>query len=174
MDELQWSDVKPCETAWDETRNLPGVYKWYLTGELPNQFEWPAHLTPIRSGDLVYVGKGTNLRTRAKHHKLKTPGSTLRRSFAGLMGMQAQWFGRSANHGLVAADEIVLSNWMANNLSMSFAILGPDQNLSDVENGLLLELKAPLNRDGHTKEQRHTSAMAKALKDNAIGQKGLM
>lgn len=173
MDELQWSDVQPCETAWGSTENLPGVYKWYLTGVLPETFDWSATLKPIEVGDLIYVGKGTNLRTRAKHHKLKTQGSTLRRSLAGLMRMQAEWFGKSANHGLIATDETRLSHWMINNLSMSFAVPSHNSSVSAVEHSLLTACKAPLNRDGFTPEQLHTSARARVLKDNARGQKHL-
>ncbi|WP_416377509.1 GIY-YIG nuclease family protein [Arthrobacter sp. JZ12] len=119
----------------------------------------------------MYVGKGTNLRTRAKHHKLKTQGSTFRRSLAGLMGMQAEWFGSATNHGLIAADEATLTSWMTNNLSMSSPVTRRAEDLSGVEYSLLLQSRVPLNRDGLSAEQLHTSARAKVLKHKARAQK---
>lgn len=61
---------------------------------------------------------------------------------------------------------------MTKNLSMSFAVLTPGLDLRAVEDQLLVGCKAPLNRDGYTREQLHTSVMAGSLKDKAIGQKG--
>lgn len=114
-----WSSPAKCEPAWASTTNQPGVYRWFLGGELPEPFNWPAHLSPLGPGDLIYVGKASNLRTRAKHHKLPTAGSTLRRSLASLMGFPGVWQGRSAHPRIAAEHNARLSEWMTSNLLMS-------------------------------------------------------
>jgi hypothetical protein len=84
---VRWTVPAACDDAWRETPGTPGVYRWFLSGEVPRDFNWPQALTPIVTGDLIYVGKATSLRTRAKHHKLGTAKSTLRRALASLMGL---------------------------------------------------------------------------------------
>lgn len=168
----QWTVIESCEKAWVATPRLSGVYRWFLQGDLPKDFNWPQALTPIRQGDLIYVGRATSLRTRAKHHKLPTSQSTLRRALASLMGLQAEWRGNSAHPGLVREHEMQLTSWMTNNLSMSFVVVSASL-VESTEKSLRASLKPPLNRDGLTPEQRHTSAAAAEMQRNALGVRGL-
>ena len=162
---------EPCENAWTAAPSSPGVYKWFLQGNLPLNFNWPPALAPIRQGDLIYIGRATSLRTRAKHHKLLTSTSTLRRALASLMGMQAEWRGKSAHPGLIQDHEARLTSWMTNNLTMSFVTIDSVSLVGDAEKSLRASLKPPLNRDGLTAEQRHTSSTAAAMQSSAIGER---
>ncbi|WP_430929467.1 GIY-YIG nuclease family protein [Pseudarthrobacter sulfonivorans] len=168
----EWTDIESCEKAWVATPPLSGVYRWFLQGDLPKDFNWPPTLTPIRQGDLIYFGRATSLRTRAKHHKLPTSQSTLRRALASLMGLQAEWRGNSAHPGLVREHEMQLTGWMNNNLSMSFVVVSASL-VESTEKSLRASLKPPLNRDGLTPEQRHTSAAAAEMQRNALGARRL-
>ncbi|WP_442858197.1 GIY-YIG nuclease family protein [Arthrobacter sp. SLBN-100] len=116
----KWTDIESCEKAWAATQTSSGVYKWFLQGDLPKDFNWPPALAPIRQGGLIYIGRAKSLRTRAKHHRLPSSQSTLRRALASLMGLQAEWRGNSAHPGLIREHELQLSSWMTNNLAMSF------------------------------------------------------
>lgn len=167
----EWTTPENCAKAWAATPTIPGVYKWFLRGTLPIDFDWPPVLRPIRQGDLIYIGRSTSLRTRAKHHKLLTSKSTLRRALAALMGMQAEWRGASAHPGLIHDHETRLTSWMTDNLTMSFVTIDP-ASLVGTEKSLRTSLKPPLNRDGLTAEQRHTSSTAAAMQRTAIGAQG--
>jgi hypothetical protein len=164
-----WSSLVPCETAWAATKNQPGVYKWVLGGALPASFNWPDHLSPIGQGDLIYVGKATNLRTRAKHHKLPTSGSTLRRTLASLMGFPGIWQGKAAHPRIGEEHNALLTKWMTDNLLMSFSVLQNNEKLETVEILLRQQSKAPLNKDSMTPEQGHVSEVGKRWKANAVG-----
>ncbi|WP_458109588.1 GIY-YIG nuclease family protein [Arthrobacter sp. R3-55] len=152
-----WSERLPCDTAWASTRNEKGVYRWFLAGALPESSDWPDHLTPIAQGSLIYVGKATNLRTRAKHHKLQTSSSTLRRTLSSLMGFPAVWHGSSAHPRIREVHHALLTRWMTGNLLMSYSPLRDGEVLSSVEDALRRESKAPLNKDGMTAEQLYAS-----------------
>lgn len=167
----KWTDIESCEKAWAATQTSSGVYKWFLQGDLPKDFNWPPALTPIRQGDLIYIGRAKSLRTRAKHHRLPSSQSTLRRALASLMGLQAEWRGNSAHPSLIREHELQLSSWMTNNLAMSFAVV-PASLVETAEKNLRTTLKPPLNRDGLTPEQRHTSATAAEMQKKALGARG--
>lgn len=168
----EWTMPEPCEKAWAATPTRPGVYKWYLQGDLPMDFDWPPPLASISQGDLIYIGRASSLRTRAKHHKLLTSKSTLRRALASLMGMQAEWRGNSAHPGLIQDDEARLTIWMINNLSMSFLAIDSASLVDNTEKSLRVSLRPPLNRDGLSAEQRHTSSAAAAMQRKALGAQG--
>lgn len=163
-----WSDLAECEIAWNATTNDAGVYKWFLGGSLPQPFNWPSHLSPLRQGDLIYVGKATNLRARAKHHKLPTAGSTLRRTLASLIGYPGVWQGKSAHPRIAEKDNALLTEWMTNNLLMSFRVLLDHEPLESAEALLRNQSRAPLNKDSLTPEQQHASAVGKDWKANAV------
>ncbi|NSX35554.1 helix-turn-helix domain-containing protein [Pseudarthrobacter oxydans] len=170
---LDWPIAEPCEKAWAATPTLPGVYKWFLQGNFPSDFDWPPPLASIKPGDLIYIGRATSLRARAKHHKLPTSKSTLRRALAALMGLQAEWQGSSAHPGLIPEHEKTLTNWMTNNLAMSFSPIDSISLTESTEKSLRTSLHPPLNRDGLTPEQEHTTAAAAAMQRNALGARGL-
>ncbi|KIA73424.1 hypothetical protein ANMWB30_23510 [Arthrobacter sp. MWB30] len=163
-----WTTPLPCEAAWASTPKQSGLYKWFLSGEWPPEFMWPPHLTPIVQGDLIYVGKASKLRTRAKHHKAGTATSTLRRTLASLMGFPGIWRGSSAHPGIGEEHNAYLTEWMTSNLLMSFSILESGEVLKNVEEDLRKSCKAPLNKDGLTAEQRHASAIGIAWKADAV------
>lgn len=167
--DLTWTRPECCDQAWGSTHTRSGVYKWFLQGDLPTDFHWPPSLTPLRAGDLLYIGRAKSLRARTKHHKLGTSKSTLRRALASVMGMQAEWSGNSARPGLIHDDEMKLTSWMSNNLYLSFVEIEPIELVEKVEKSLRLTLKPPLNRDRLTPEQLHTSSMASVMQSNALG-----
>ncbi|WP_454810602.1 GIY-YIG nuclease family protein [Paenarthrobacter nitroguajacolicus] len=164
-----WTTPLPCEQAWVSTpkAKVAGVYMWFLAGDLPAQFNWPAHLTQISQGDLIYVGKATNLRTRAKHHKLQTYSSSLQRTLASLMGFPAVWQGKSAHPGLSNDHHATLKEWMTENLKMSFSELVPGEVLAEVEKAVRKACKAPLNKDDETTEQLHVLDVGQNWQANA-------
>lgn len=164
----KWSQPIDCEMAWAATGNQPGLYRWYLGGTLPETFDWPDYLSPMVSGDLLYVGKASNLRTRAKHHRLPTAGSTLRRTLASLMGFQGVWRGKSAHPHIAADQNALLTDWMSHNLLMSFRSLEQNEALDSAEQRLRTDSKAPLNKDAMTAEQQHASKVGKIWNANAI------
>lgn len=172
MDELKWSATAPEAAAWTAMPFAPGLYKVYLTGALPKNVDWPAELVPLKRGDLIYVGKATNLRSRARHHDVQTSKSTFRRSLAALLGLQAQWHGKSAHPRLTDSDEEILSAWMVANLGMSFCVVPKLELIAGLEESMREELSPPLNRDGRTPEQLHVSAVAGVAQRSALRDKG--
>ena len=172
MEDLKWTATAPAKAAWQAMPFAPGLYKLFLTGTLPKDVNWPAELTPLRRGDLLYVGKATNLRSRAKHHAVQTSKSTLRRSLAALLGLQAQWHGKSAHPRLTDADEEILSAWMVANLGMSFCVVEDLEPVAGLEDAMRAELCPPLNRDGRTPEQLHVASVAAIANRNALREKG--
>ncbi len=172
MSELKWTATAPAKAAWQAMPFAPGIYKYFLKGSLPKGIDWPAELAPLKRGDLIYVGRATNLRSRARHHDVQTSKSTFRRSLAALLGLQAQWHGKSAHPRLTDADEEVLSAWMVSNLGLSFALVPEPDRLAELEDALRDELRPPLNRDGLTPEQLHVSAAAAAMQRGALRERG--
>ncbi|MDJ0317920.1 MULTISPECIES: GIY-YIG nuclease family protein [Arthrobacter] len=172
MEDLKFTHTTAIKNAWAAMPFAPGIYKCYLTGAMPKGMSWPAELSPLKRGDLIYVGRATNLRSRARHHNVQTSKSTFRRSLAALLGLQAQWHGKSAHPRLTDADEEVLSNWMVGNLGMSFCVVEDLERLASLEDAMRVELCPPLNRDGSTPVQLHVSAVASAGQRGALRDKG--
>ena len=135
---------------------------------MPEPFNWPDHLSPLSHGDLIYVGKASNLRTRAKHHKLPTAGSTLRRTLASLMGFPGVWQGRSAHPHIAAEHNALLTEWMTSNLLMSFKVVNDHETLESAEKVLRNESRGPMNKDFMTPEQRYTSEVGKLWRATAV------
>lgn len=159
-----WTEPLRANDAWASTPSEAGLYQWFLDGPLPESLNWPSTLDPLRLGNILYVGKATNLRKRAKHHRLPTSGSTLRRTLASLLGWPAVWRGKSAHPGISEVDNAHLTQWMSNNLLMNFRGLGPGEVLKDAEATLRDESRAPLNKDHLTPEQEHASTVGKLWK----------
>lgn len=155
----EWTPPRLAHVAWASTPRLPGLYKWFLNGPLPVGFDWASDLSSIKLGDLIYVGQATNLRTRAKHHRLGTARSTFRRTLSSLCGYPAYWVGKSAHPRLLESDEAALTEWMTNNLLMSYRILDSKGELREAEARLRAKSRAPLNKDSLTPEQKYASAV---------------
>ena len=172
MEDLKWTASAPAKVAWAAMPFAPGLYKCYLTGDMPKNVNWPAELTLLKRGDLIYVGKATNLRSRAKHHGVQTSKSTFRRSLAAILGLQAQWHGRSAHPRLTDTDEELLSAWMVSNLGTSFCVVPDADRVAGLEDAMRAELCPPFNRDGLTPEQLYVSTVAAAAHRNALRDKG--
>ncbi|MBP2412236.1 hypothetical protein JOF48_001035 [Arthrobacter stackebrandtii] len=172
MEALKWTKTAPAKTAWQQMPLGPGIYKYYLTGGLPKNVEWPAELQPLKRGGLIYVGRATNLRSRARHHDTQTSKSTFRRSLAAVLGLQAQWHGRSAHPRLTDTDEELLSVWMASNLGTSFCVFQDTDSMAGIEDAMRAELRPPFNRDGLTPEQLHVSTVTTVANRNALRDKG--
>ena len=77
------------------------------------------------------------------------------------MGYPAVWWGKSAHPRISNADNVLLTQWMTNNLLMSFRILRAEEVLKDAEKALRDESQAPLNKDYMTPEREHASAVGK-------------
>lgn len=172
MVDLKWTKTAPAKTAWQTMPFGPGIYKCFLTGGLPKDVEWPAELRPLKRGDLIYVGRATNLRSRARHHDVQTSKSTFRRSLAAILGLQAQWHGRSAHPRLTDTDEELLSAWMVSNLGTSFCVVSEPDSVASLEDALRAELCPPFNRDGLTPEQLYVSNATTEANRNALRDKG--
>ncbi|WP_368736503.1 GIY-YIG nuclease family protein [Paenarthrobacter aurescens] len=143
------------------TPRKAGVYKWFLTGDLPVPFYWPDHFTPIVRDDLIYIGRANSLPTRAKHHKLQTSKSSLRRTLASLIGLPALWERSSAHPGIDAGHHALLTTWMTGNLAMSFSEIRAGEKLTDVEATLRNQFKAPLNKDNKTRNSAMRPRLAR-------------
>ncbi|WP_154604828.1 MULTISPECIES: GIY-YIG nuclease family protein [Arthrobacter] len=172
MNDLKWTAITPAKTAWQSMPFAPGIYNIYLTGGLPKNVEWPAELKPLKRGDLIYVGRATNLKSRARHHDVQTSKSTFRRSLAAILGLQAQWHGKSAHPRLTDTDEELLSAWMVSNLGTSFCVAPKLELVTDLEDAMRAELCPPFNRDGRTPEQLYVSDAAAAAQRNALRERG--
>ncbi|MGO2540736.1 MAG: GIY-YIG nuclease family protein [Specibacter sp.] len=172
MEDLKWTKTAPAKAAWQAMPFGPGIYKCFLTGGLPKDVEWPPELRPLKRGDLIYVGRATNLRSRARHHDVQTSKSTFRRSLAAILGLQAQWHGRSAHPRLTDTDEELLSAWMVSNLGTSFCVVSEPDSIAGLEDALRAELCPPFNRDGLTPEQSYVSTATTEANRNALRDKG--
>ena len=91
---------------------------------------------------------------------------------AAILGLQAQWHGRSAHPRLTDKDEEILSAWMASNLSTSFSLVKDVDAMAEIEDALRAELCPPFNRDGRTPEQLYVSAATTEANRNALRDKG--
>lgn len=164
-----WTDSLRPNEAWPLTPvGEPGLYRWYLDGPLPVSFDWPSTLIPLEMGDLLYVGKATNLRTRAKHHRLPTSGSALRRTLSSLAGYRAIWRGKSAHPGISRNDDALLTEWMNNNLLLSFLVLNNEEVLDKAEADLRKKSRAPLNKDQMGPEQEHAYSAGNLWRKAAV------
>lgn len=163
-----WSKPEICDAAWQKTPGSSGLYRWFLSGQLPSDFEWPNHLEPLTQGKLLYVGRADNLRKRAKHHRLPTSGSSLRRTLASLLGYPAIWVGKSAHPRISDEHHEKLSQWMSQNLEMSFEVISPGSDLIAEEKVLRKASGAPLNKDGLTESQEYVFSVGKLWLANAM------
>ena len=98
---------------------------------------------------LLYVGIATRLRSRlASNHLRRSGSSTLRRTLAGLLlddeRLRTRWTDRVV---LVDDDEIRLTEWMTDNLRVSWCVQTAPR---DVERAIIQRLRPPLNVDHAT------------------------
>lgn len=129
----------------------PGLYAWWgRFGAVPG-ISGPRH--PSADLQLLYVGIAPNgaasqatLRSRVggDHIRGTTGSSTLRRSLAALLSDQQGWRSRwTTRPVLVNADELRLSEWMAEKLRLTWA---EHPEPWTVEAAVIAELEPPLNQ----------------------------
>ncbi|MYW71650.1 GIY-YIG nuclease family protein [Pseudonocardia sp. SID8383] len=125
--------------------SAPGLYAWWAPPAiLPALPGLPHPVVPDLR--LLYVGLATKLRARlASNHMRRSGSSTLRRTLAGLLldeqEYRTRWTDRVV---LVDDDEARLTEWMAENLRVSWCeYLTP----RDVEPDVIRALQPPLNID---------------------------
>jgi hypothetical protein len=133
----------------DEVRTLapsaPGLYAWWAPPAILPELGGPTRSTTpgLR---LLYVGLATKLRSRLTSNHLRRSGSsTLRRTLAGLLldeqDYRTRWTDRVV---LVDEDEARLTEWMGNNLHVSWC---EHPTPRDVEGDIIQALHPPLNVD---------------------------
>ncbi|WP_164700280.1 GIY-YIG nuclease family protein [Modestobacter sp. KNN46-3] len=141
----------PLAEAAADVPAAPGLYAWWgRFGALPG-ISGPRHETADLQ--LLYVGTAPNgatsqatLRSRVvgDHIRGTTGSSTLRRSLAALLSEQQGWRSRwTTRPVLVNADELRLSEWMAERLQLTWA---EHPEPWTVEAQLIADLEPPLNQ----------------------------
>ncbi|MCZ2804830.1 hypothetical protein O2W18_06955 [Modestobacter sp. VKM Ac-2983] len=139
----------------------PGLYAWWgRFGALPG-ISGPRH--DAADLQLLYVGIAPNgaaskatLRSRVvgDHIRGTTGSSTLRRSLAALLSEQQGWRSRwTTRPVLVNADELRLSEWMAERLQLTWA---EHPEPWTVETRVIAELEPPLNQSDNAAHPLHS------------------
>ena len=150
----------PLDEARAGVPSAPGVYAWWARfGALPG-ISGPRH--DGADLQLLYVGIAPNgaaskatLRSRVvgDHIRGKTGSSTLRRSLAALLSEQQGWRSRwTTRPVLVNADELRLSEWMAERLQLTWA---EHPQPWTVEAQVIAELEPPLNQADNAAHPLH-------------------
>ncbi|MCZ2821061.1 hypothetical protein O2V63_12030 [Modestobacter sp. VKM Ac-2977] len=145
------ADPVDLETARAHVPAAPGLYAWWAPfGALPG-ISGPRH--PTVDAQLLYVGIAPNgaaskatLRSRVvgDHIRGTTGSSTLRRSLAALLSEQQGWQSRwTTRPVLVNADELRLSEWMAERLRLTW-VVHPEPWMEEA--AVIARLEPPLNR----------------------------
>jgi hypothetical protein len=125
-------------------RDRSGVYAWITATEALDSAV-PDNLGPVPIGTVVYVGKANVLRKRAPHHRWTSSSSSLRRNLAGVLELQGQRLPRASNPRLIPEHESFLSNWMGQNLVLSWCVVETDWKV--LEQQVIAELQPALNVD---------------------------
>lgn len=137
----------PVRTEDVRTRapSAPGLYAWWAPPAIVPDLVGVPHPT-VPDQRLLYIGLATKLRSRlASNHLRRTGSSTLRRTLAGLLldeqGYRTRWTDRVV---LVDDDEARLTEWMGNNLRVSWCEYPTP---GEVEGDIIRALRPPLNLD---------------------------
>lgn len=132
----------------------PGLYAWWAPAGAITGISGPPHTSaPVA---LLYVGiapsrasSWATLRSRllGNHAGGNTGASTLRRSLAALLteteGYRVRWTSRTV---LLPEDEARLTDWMRNNLALTWAA---HPRPWEVETAVIAQLAPPLNQAGN-------------------------
>jgi hypothetical protein len=139
---------------WEAFSMLPGIYAIYLMGS----GSLPFGETVMEGNCLLYIGKteSSQLKRVVNQHfgECKTGNSTLRRSLGALLRTQHNLIPqarsgtetserRFTNYRFDDAGEEILTEWMVQNLELSFFEL--DENVVDLEKRLIALSVPPLN-----------------------------
>ena len=144
----------------------PGVYAIALIGD---DFPFPLKTPSLTNGDIIYIGK-TN--TSGKRRVLKTHfksgrtgSSTLRRSLGAILRNELTLKpiprslvdGRVRDYKFIIESENKLTEWMINNLTVSFYDFeGGKRLLKELESDIISILKPILNIDGNAINQNRS------------------
>ena len=156
-------------TPFMEIQNLrakPGIYAIAIIGNDP---PFPLKTPSLTNGDIIYIGK-TN--TSAKRRVLKTHfksgrtgSSTLRRSLGAILRNELALKpiprslveGRVRDYKFIIESENKLTEWMINNLTVSFYDFeGGKRLLRELESDIISILKPILNIDGNAINQNRS------------------
>lgn len=138
-----------------------GIYAWWGTANVP----WPAGFPTVKPERPLYVGKAQDesIGDRVKFHLSSTRGSAPRRSLTGLLLDVLPLRGhvvvrdpkRPSKFGLDAVGERLLTEWMAENITLTWVAL--DQP-GATEEGMIKRLTPPIN-DTHATGSPYVAPM---------------
>ena len=144
-------------------REGPGIYAIGFEGE---NFPFPLKTLSVTNGDIIYIGKTNSSQKRRvlnTHFRSgRTGSSTLRRSLGALLRKELTLKpiprslvnGRVRDYKFIIESENKLTEWMINNLTVSFYnYLGGKRLLRELESEIISILNPILNIDGNAINQ---------------------
>jgi hypothetical protein len=152
-----------------EFSNNPGVYAVGFVGE---SFPFPLDINIIMNGDIIYIGKTEkSQRSRDAHTHFKsgkTGSSTLRRSLGAILLQdldlkpipRSNTESKMRDYKFIEESEEKLTQWMINNLSLSFyEILDGKRLVRELEIPLIRKVSPILNIQGNTSLNPYTTML---------------
>ena len=149
-------------TPFMEIQNFsehPGIYAIGFEGD---NFPFPLTTLSVTNGDIIYIGKTNSSQKRRvlnTHFRSgRTGSSTLRRSLGALLRKELTLKpiprslvnGRVRDYKFIIESENKLTEWMINNLTVSFYnYLGGKRLLRELESEIISILNPILNIDGN-------------------------
>ena len=153
-------------TPFMEIQNFsehPGIYAIGFEGD---NFPFPLTTLSVTNGDIIYIGKTNSSQKRRvlnTHFRSgRTGSSTLRRSLGALLRKELTLKpiprslvnGRVRDYKFIIESENKLTEWMINNLTVSFYnYLGGKRLLRELESEIISILNPILNIDGNAINQ---------------------
>ena len=144
-------------------REGPGIYAIGFEGD---NFPFPLKTLSVTNGDIIYIGKTNSSQKRRvlnTHFRSgRTGSSTLRRSLGALLRKELTLKpiprslvnGRVRDYKFIIESENKLTEWMINNLTVSFYnYLGGKRLLRELESEIISILNPILNIDGNAINQ---------------------
>jgi hypothetical protein len=159
--------------------NQPGIYAIFFIGT-----EFPLFNTEIRRHQIIYIGK-TQTSQESRDSKThfsdgKTGSSTVRKSVGSILHKSRNLIpiprndsdyikGRKNHFKFNDESEIIITNWMKNNLALSFfEFLGDVNSLDELETQLIRKLNPILNIDHKSTENLFKSQIKGLRKTCAL------
>jgi hypothetical protein len=142
-----------------EFSSNPGIYAVGFTGD---HFPFPTGEDIVKKGDIIYIGKtekSQRSRDAQTHFKSgRTGSSTLRRSLGAILREELNLKPiprsysetRMRDYKFIEESEIKLTEWMIDNLSLSYhAVFEGDRMLKYIEKTVIEQLSPILNIQGN-------------------------
>ena len=152
-----------------EFSSNPGIYAVGFTGD---HFPFPTGEDIVKKGDIIYIGKtekSQRSRDTQTHFKSgRTGSSTLRRSLGAILRKELNLKPiprsysetRMRDYKFIEESEIKLTEWMIDNLSLSFyAVFEGKRMLRNIENAVIEELSPILNIQGNSSLNLYASML---------------